>query len=461
MRASWKKLAAVIGSVVLVPQLAAATDLEAQLQQMQERMAQMEDQLQANHDQLEAANDRVAEQSVLIQKAGLEERESKSGLSGFLTDTNFYGWVDASFTQNIYNNHPDGQPGQNTRNALAGSYTSHPDSNTFAVDQVWFGMDKAPTEDSRAGFHIDLLFGKQARTYGGNAGGNGNDFMLFSAYANYMFPVADGLTITAGKMPTIVGAEVVQAPWNFNITRGILWDLQPVVETGATANLQMGGFNALLGTANSNGLAGDAFGTDVDFTKGKSIMAQLGWSNDTFGAAVNYVGGKNNVAAPNGRFYKSNIVDIVLSADPTDALSMWFNFDWIGHRVDPTFAANNGRTDVFGFGLAGRYEVTDKIGLALRGEYQFDRKGALIAGPLASSNIDTQRWTVTLTGDYSFTENLMFRGEFRYDGSTFSDTPAGFNSDIYCGSSFSELGAPCAGAHGQQFAFLADIIYQF
>ena len=90
MRSSPKTLVAALAGFLLVPQLAAADQIEEQLKQMQDRMSRMEDQLTVTNDQLEQANKRVSQQESLIERAGLEdERGSASGLSAFLEQTEF------------------------------------------------------------------------------------------------------------------------------------------------------------------------------------------------------------------------------------------------------------------------------------------------------------------------------------------------------------------------------------
>ena len=42
----------------------------------------------------------------------------------------------------------------------------HRDANTFQVDQVWFGLGKPATEESRGGFRFDIFYGATASNYG-------------------------------------------------------------------------------------------------------------------------------------------------------------------------------------------------------------------------------------------------------------------------------------------------------
>ena len=165
MRSTWKVLGAA-ASLVLVPQMVAADTIEEQMELMQQRMSQLEDQLQATNDDLSAANTRVEHQAQVMDDAGLNEGGAVSALSSFLSDTDFYGWVNASYTQNVRNS----SAANATGGANAPPLFYRNDNMTFSVNQVWFGMDHASTEQSRAGFHIDMLFGADAR-FGGNGSG--------------------------------------------------------------------------------------------------------------------------------------------------------------------------------------------------------------------------------------------------------------------------------------------------
>ena len=102
MRSRWTVLAAaaVIG-VAPLPALA-GDDVDAQLQQMNQRMQQMEEQLQATNEELAASKQRVEEQQSLIQDLD-EDRQAASGLSRFLSETEFSGLVAASYTYNFKN----------------------------------------------------------------------------------------------------------------------------------------------------------------------------------------------------------------------------------------------------------------------------------------------------------------------------------------------------------------------
>ena len=473
-------LGAAVASLLLVPLLATAESVEDQLDQMQNRMAQLEDQLRWTNDQLTDAKARVDDQASAIERAGIaDENSALSGLSSFLSDTDFYGWVNASYTVQTHSDHNANIRGQNSGstqapvgagvpvNPLASvPIPNVPHNMTFEVEQVWFGMDNAATADSRGGFHVDILFGDDAggehlRGYGcgglSNSGGGATDTLcLFTAYASYLAPIGPkGIEIQAGKLPTMLGPEVVPTPWNFNISRGLVWDLQPVTNLGVVISADLGhGFGLALGVIdNPLGLE------DPDNNLAKSFTGQVSWSNDKFGAKVSGNWGEQNSDGGN----EGSILDLILSADPTDFLSLWFNFDWVYESQPSGVRAQAGgqtNDNTFGFALAGRYAITDQTGIAVRGEYVFNEdagnfvralNNGVAGGPRAGS---IQQWSATLTADHHLTDNLMIRGEFRYDGAKVK----GGSNQVFCGS-----GTGCAypAAHSDQFVFIVDMTYEF
>ena len=79
---SIKTVALVAAMMLLIPQMAAAADLDTQVQDMKQRLEQMEDQLQAQTQQLAASR---------------EDRTAISALSSFLESTDISGFVAAGW----------------------------------------------------------------------------------------------------------------------------------------------------------------------------------------------------------------------------------------------------------------------------------------------------------------------------------------------------------------------------
>ena len=108
MRFSWKIFAAVAAALLVAPQLALAEDTDEQrraerleaLRQMDEQMTRLEEELQATNDELGDSKSRVESNQELIEKAELD-RSAQSGLSAFLSQTEFSGYVSASYNYNF------------------------------------------------------------------------------------------------------------------------------------------------------------------------------------------------------------------------------------------------------------------------------------------------------------------------------------------------------------------------
>ena len=391
---------------LLMPAGAVASDEDVaeQLRLMQERMGQLEDRLEATTDELETANDRLSAQEVVIQQVEADQQAS-SGLAPFLDTLEIGGWLSASYFYNF--NDPDGRSlgGSNTGGF---AYPFHPDANSFSLDQFWLWLERPVSEENRAGFRVDLAYGKDAGLLSGDFGAgdgfSGNDFELYQAYIQYLAPIGEGVTFQFGKFATLIGAEVVQAPDNFNITRGHVYNLfQPITHTGILASTGVAGLDVSLGFVNET----RSFpANDIDRNKNKAVLWSIGGGGDQFSWSVNGTHGDADSGlgfdAPAGD--KETIVDVILSFSPTEQFTTYINADYI--ETENT----RGGADIQGYGVAwaSRYAVNERTGVAFRAEYvdldNFFGRGS-----------DLEVWGLTGTVDYKLTSDLTVRGEVRYD----------------------------------------------
>jgi len=426
MISRWLAASAALAALSFGPSLAMASDADVarQLQDMQQRMQQMEDKLQATNDQLDSANQRVEEQSQLIEDAGLAEtRGSSNGLPGFLGEITVGGWVAASYLYNINDPNDASRDGlQDTNTGLNGRYYPfHPDHNSFSLDQVWWEIERPIDEEHRGGFRFDTAYGKTAAMLGGpNNRDNRDDsaFYISQGYVQYLAPLGDGVTFKMGKFNTPIGAEVAQTVYNWQITRGALYTLlQPIDHIGITAGYTFGdsGFDAMIGGV--NGFLPD----DPDRNDAKSILGNVGWANDSVSVDVSGIWGGENTGFDGG---ETGLVDAVVKLKASDRLAFWINGDyaWLD---DSDNAA-------WGVAAAGRFGITDRTGISLRGEYVADvdeylgfvgitgDNGGLGFDTLADTGIDT--WGITATVDHLLTDHLMIRAEARYDNINKDDT---------------------------------------
>jgi hypothetical protein len=471
MRANLRILVAVAATRLVAP-MAMAESVEDQLQLMNERMEQLENQLDATNDELDASKDEVDRQQVVMEKAGLE-RQATSGISAFYQNVEISGHIAGSWFWNF--NDPsdstlasqgasqitEGIGGGSTNGGFGGAfYPYHPDHNSFSLDQFWLTLKKPATEESRAGFGVDMVYGKTAsimgagvqRVLGGGFpsitgtgtapngtdvytfGDSASDFNLFQAYIEYLTPW--GPSIKVGKFSTWLGYETPNTTQNFNITRGNVWTLlQPVNHYGVAIEGDANGFIYGLAVVNDSG------DVDPDYNNDKHIMAKLGYGTEMFMGQVAFLWGEEFTNYGNNE--PVGTVDLLLTADPTENFSAWFNFDYK--------FSDSGTPHAWGAALAGRYAFTEKLGYALRGEFVQINGGSTGAPtpanqvPLSSvtsiigNSRDTDIYGVTGTLDYLITDGLTLKWEVRYD---YIDS----NPSARCGGYTNTQGGAAAGS---------------
>ena len=367
-------------------------------------MAEMEDRLVATSSKLDAAENKLDQRDAQLQEHGLlEEGDSslRSGVGNFLEMVDFSGVIAASYNHRLKDDSVQGDlPGGN-------DYFRHPDANTFALDQFWLTVDKTPTEESRGGFHVEFVTGQSGLSQGGD---NTDEPYLYSGYVSYLAPIGNGIQIDAGRLATPLGAEVVQTDGNFFVTQGLVFGLQPVTHTGLSVSTPLTDeLGLILGVANE--VYSDTFtSSDND----KAFYGQLSYSRDNWGLNVGGIIGDDTGNGSCGidptkgdADCKTSVVDVVLSMDPTDDLSLWLNYDW-AHSGGEDFS---GHGDAHGFAAAGRLAVTETVGIASRFEYVW------LEDSYAGTDDDSEQISLTGTVDKELAEGLVTRFEVRWDHS--------------------------------------------
>lgn len=452
----------------LAPSFAMAEDVQQQLQEMQNRLQSMEDRLQATNDQLGAANQRVEEQSELIEGAGLTDtRGASSGLGCLVCDWTIGGWVAGSYNYNL------NDPQDAGRNGLSGTNTGtspdgtalffdplHPDHNSFALDQVWFEIEKEVSEESRAGFRTDFVYGKTAKFLNGGGPFNSsiNDdtaLYIHQAYVQYAPPIGpEGTVMKFGKFATLIGSEVAGTVYNYNITRGQVWNLlEPIDHIGALVGGPIGesGFDWAIGGV--NGFAQD----DADINDGKSVTWHLGWANDTFSLGTNGIWGPETVGFDGD---EAGLVNVLAKWNPSDRFGMYVNGDF-GWMDDPQGTDLN--PYAWGVSVAGRYGITERTGISLRGEVVQDNDGFVLfsgkSGGLQNAEGSglgelNNVWSLTGTLDHLLTDQLMVRAEARYDKVSLDNEP----NEVFFQNTFQDNGS---GQEANQVTLFFEVVYNF
>ena len=447
MRSNLITVVTAVASVVLVASVASADQVQEQFRLMEQRMAEMEDRLEATSDDLRTARATVDEQQSLLSDAGLVDASDqglRSAVGSFFESVDISGVAAASYNHRlIKSNDPRGG-----NLSGEGQLFKNPNANTFQVDQIWMTVDKAPTEESRGGFHAEFATGTSSASQGSTNDNSGTPY-LYSGYASYLAPVGNGVQVDLGRLGTVLGAEVVQTNGNFFITQGALFGLQPVTYNGATFTTQITDEIGI-----HFGVVNDVYSdTDISTDNDKAFVGQISYAGDAFGLNVGgiigdaddgecgiagaagevngFINSANNAAdvyfeqtgidldldgdndeetgletvtAPASNC-RVSLVDVVLTADPTDNLSLWFNYDWKHVNGD----AGNG--DTHGFAGAGRFALSDDMGISTRVEYLTREDDS----PAGLGQDDLELLTVTGTLDRTLAEGLVGRFELRYD----------------------------------------------
>lgn len=516
MRSSLKSIIAVAAAFLVVPSFASADDVGGgdDLQEVMSRMSDLEQKLKATNDALAASNAKVDQQQKMLSKLGTSNQSGPmAALSDFLTETTFGGHVSASYFWNT--NDPDSNRGMGANGGSIGANPYHPNHNSFQVDQVWFSMSNEATPESRGGFEIDIVYGQTADQLAVGTDGNTLFDYLFNANVSYLIPLTDaGIKATAGRFESHTGAESVQDTRNFNITRGLLFTLQPRNFTGVKFSAKYdSGLDWMLGVTNNSGyqtlgsnpyaLLPNAQNYDTDAAK--AFIWRVGYDvSDTMSVAANGLYGGNCATSDQlfgvgagtipiaggcgitfdgtGRGNTGNndrqiLVDFTMNWDPSDALSTWINLDYMAPAND----RRTGKPWVVGVAAAGRYAITDATGISLRGEYIRSNDNYLgITAPLlvATAGLDIANgslpiplsatpgwfkedqnlWSVTATVDHALTEHLSVRAEVVYqEGSTNHTANGGAtNNEFFCNKS-------CQGTHltRRQVLLGAQMTYEF
>ena len=457
MRLRWTDLALAAALAAMVPGAAVAEDesLRREMDEMRNMILQLQDTVQAQSGQIEQQRD-------VIDRAGIEDvtlgAAGGSSISSFFEKIEISGWLAVSYFHNLNNLDTRDLVGGNSGNGCCVPF--HPDDNNFSFDQLWFEIGKPATPEDRAGFFAEIAFGRIGALMpaGNGAGGpgidlGGNNLYLNSAYIEYMADLGGrDVTFKMGKFGTVIGAEVAQAPYNWNITRSNVYNLlQPIDHVGVLASMDLGGgFDITAGVIN------EAFTSQPNTNDGPAFLGHLGYTAESWSASLNGLYGNDTAGRDQPNI---GIIDLVVSWDISDKLAFLMNADYIV-RDDDAFGSEH--PNAWGVSLASRYAWTERFGTALRYDFVDDDGfvfGCSGAQPAGNTETECQIHTVTLTTDFALTEALTLKGEVRYDVADLHDN----SDDVFFDDDSNGVGgmgfAPTRG--NDQVLVGVEAIYQF
>jgi hypothetical protein len=346
---------------------------------------------------------------------------SKGGfLRTAMSDIQMGGYVEAQF-----NNKVD-QPQQNGN---VGRSLSDKSADTFSLPGAKLWFEKLANPEGGAGFRIDMMMGSDTRYFFNNfqndnlgvsnGGSSGNTAFAFEqAYVQLVAPLGfwsssevlpHTMDIKAGRMTTLAGNEVIEGPFNWNISRSVSFGYAlPFTHTGVRASYAL--FNNYLTMYHG---INNGWDNDIDNNSYKTFENAFSFSpfKNTKWTTATYFGPENNNASGGKRFLVTNVA----SWDATSKLSFVGEFDMGNQpRVDIAMDDNFHTAQWFDYAAYAKYKFTDKWAAAYRFEYFDDSQryrnwtGAGTAG--AQRDLAN-----TLTLEYKPFENVIARAEYRID----------------------------------------------
>src|SRR5262249_37107138 len=238
---------------------------------------------------------------------------------------------------------------------------------------------------------------------------------LPEAYASYLVPLGNGLTVKAGKWATLIGYEVYESPKNLNFSRAFLYTLgTPYTHTGLLLtypvtpwfSISAGFTNGWDNADNNNGYL-------------RPIGSFAFTPSDKLSATISYLFGpeQNRDQMRGDRINNRWIVDTTVLYTGIDRVSLAVNFDFAGEENDPALVAvgRQNANSSWG-GIAGYvgYDWTKALRTVLRLEYFYDPQGVRSSETVpAGKNVDL--FEVTATAEYKIWRGLVGRLEFRHD----------------------------------------------
>jgi hypothetical protein len=327
-----------------------------------------------------------------------------------------YGYLENSFVHNLRTT------GRNDLNELR----FYDLDNGYTFNAAELSLRKDPSEAHRLGFGVVVTGGSDSqknhslgifrdRDDKAPAYRNTARVDLPEAYASYLVPLGEGLTIKAGKWGTPIGYEVYESPKNLNFSRSFLYSIgTPYTHTGLLVTYPLTKWLSVT--------AGFTNGWDsADNHNGylRPIGSFALTPSDKLSFTTNWLFGpeQNRDQMRGDDVNRRWVVDNTLLYTGIDKLTLALNFDFAGEENEPALAAANGRphNSVSWGGVAGyvAYDWTKALRTALRAEYFTDpqsvRNGILAPGQ------DLELWEVTLTAEYKIWRGLVGRLEYRHD----------------------------------------------
>jgi hypothetical protein len=246
-----------------------------------------------------------------------------------------------------------------------------------------------------------VIAGEDAKLLHAAEDGNSSSIDVKQAFLQY---ASGPVTVIAGKIGTLAGAESVTPTANANFSRSLLFFFnEPLTHTGVRATWAASDTFSLVGGIN-NGW--NATSTSYGSKTGEVGVAWV--PNKTFSLTAQGYFGRYGITVPTPVPGQRSLVDVVATYNATSALTLVLNGDY--NKQEEAFGA--GTSSATWSGIAGyvNYAMNDQWRFSLRLEYEDDKDGYL-----AGTRVSEYAKEATLTLGFDPTKNFELRVEGRYD----------------------------------------------
>lgn len=274
-------------------------------------------------------------------------------------------------------------------------------ANSFTFNMAELAFTKS--SDAGTGFGLVLNYGLDADLIASTPFFDMTDVRDFAVQQAYVSQkMLGGSELRFGKFATLHGAEVIEGPSNYNISRSYLFGFAiPFTHTGLRLHAEMGPMlSGHLGVNNG-------WDNVSDNNKGKSAELQVGLAPmDMLSVSVAGMYGPEATVAPDSD--NRGLVDVVATIKPMDGLAVVLNYD----RGSQEAAGGAGTASALwqGYALYANLGIGEKHAVTVRGEVFDDQDG------FRTGTVQTLR-ELTLTLACKMRENLEWRAEVRHDES--------------------------------------------
>ncbi len=257
---------------------------------------------------------------------------------------------------------------------------------------------KVQKQAQPVGFTVELGFGPTNDIV--NAGLGTTTANILQAYGTVIVPIGSGLTVDVGKFVTHMGNEVIASQSNWNYSRSYLFAYAiPYYHTGVRLTYAVtSNFTAALHILNG-------WNSVIDNNKFLTLGATLNYAlTPSTDLVFNGIWGHEGAdgSEENG---DRDVYDFILTQQVTDAFSVAANADY--GQAGTTI----GLAQWKGVALYGRYAMTSKTALALRGEVYYDPVDYTTGAAFPKATFQEY----TLTYEYHPYDPLLIRIEARDD----------------------------------------------